>query len=410
VIELPEAQAFVLDRVRALDARECEVSAALGCVVATPVVAREAVPGFVNSSMDGFALRSGDTADGGARLRVTGALLAGDVATRALATGEAMRIMTGAPLPPGADCVCMIEEVTLDEDVVGIPRSIEPGEFVRHVGDDIAVGQTLFSPGDVLHAPAIGVLAGQGLTSVLVHPRPRVGVLSTGNELTDEHVPLAPGQIRDLNRPLLLAMLEESGMTPVDLGIARDTHEAITAALARGVRECDAVISTGGVSVGDVDFVKVVLGELGGVDARWMQVAIKPAKPFAFAVVGERRTPVFGLPGNPVSTRVSFELFVRPALRALAGYRDIERLALDAVLDAPLERPPDDKLHLVHVRVAWGPDRRVHVIDASRRGSHLLHAIVAANALAFVAPDSPRAAGDLVRVMILDPDSLGAPT
>ncbi len=408
MIEWGEAQRFVLERVAALAPEEWPIERSRDCVVAARVVAREAVPGFVNSSMDGYAVRASDTAPGGARLRIVDAIHAGDVSALRLESGHAMRIMTGAPMPEGADCVCMIEECLVDGDDATILRSLRPGDFVRQVGDDTEVGQVLFSPGDELNASAIGVLAGQGFRTVLVHPRPRVGVLSTGNELVGGGEPLGPGQIRDLNRPILLALLDETGCIPVDLGTARDSREDITFALSRAVQDCDALISPGGVSVGDVDFVKIVIGELGAGDARWMQVAIKPGKPFAFGVVGPRRTPIFGLPGNPVSTRVSFEMFVRPALRAMAGHRLRERLTLDAILDAALDRPADDKVHLVHVRAEWGEDGALHVVDAMRRGSHLLSAVAGANAIAMVAPDTSCARGDRVRVMILDADSLGA--
>jgi molybdenum cofactor synthesis domain-containing protein len=359
--------------------------------------------------MDGFTLRSGDTSTGGARLRIVGSIHAGDVSSMRLEVGQAMRIMTGAPLPDGADCVFMIEEAVVDGDLLTVSRQVQLGEFVRHVGDDTALGQVLFTPGDELNAPGIGVLAGQGFSSVRVYPRPRVGVLSTGNELASATDPLGPGQIRDLNRPLLLALVAQSGFTPVDLGTVSDTREAITDSLRYGVSTCDAVISTGGVSVGDVDFVKTVIGDLGGGDARWMQVAIKPGKPFAFSVVGEQRTPVFGLPGNPVSTRVSFEMFVRPALRTLAGHRAVERLTIDAVLDSDLDKPSDGKLHLVHVKVRLRGDGRAHVEDLSRRGSHLLNAIVGANAIALVPEGAASAAGDVARVIILDADSLVTP-
>ena len=410
MIELREAKQFVVDSLGPLPPTSCALHDAAGCVVAERVLAVVAVPGFINSSMDGFAIRALDTSGGGARLRVVDTIHAGDVSSVRLDSGQAARIMTGAPLPEGADSVVMVEETKVDGDAVTISRSIECGEFVRHVGDDIAVGQSLFAPGDELNPPGIGVLAGQGLTTVLVHPRPRVGVLSTGNELAAAGARLRPGQIHDLNRPLLLALLEESGMTPVDLGTVRDTRDAITESLRHGVESCDAVISTGGVSVGDVDFVKTVIGELGGGDARWMQVAIKPAKPFAYGVVGTRRTPIFGLPGNPVSTRVSYEMFVRPALRTLAGHRVVERLTLDAVLDSPLDRPADGKLHLVHVDARLGDDGRVHVEGSSRRGSHLLNAIVTANAIALVPEGAPTAIGDTVRVIVLDSDSLVTPT
>ena len=406
MIELAEAKRFVLERVRALAPEEYALEDATGCVLAEKIQAREAVPGFVNSSMDGFALRASDTTNGTVRLRVIDSIRAGEISSRCLEPGSAMRIMTGAPLPEGADCVCMIEEALVEGDVVRVDRTLSPGDFVRQVGEDTAIGDVLFTPGDELNAAGVGVLAGQGVGTVRVHPRVRVGVLSTGNELVPSRAPLGPGQIRDLNRPMLLALVREAGCEPIDLGTAGDTREAVTESLRAGVESCDAVISTGGVSVGDVDFVKVVIAELGGDDARWMQVAIKPGKPFAFGVVGPRRTPIFGLPGNPVSSKVSFEMFVRPSLRTLGGHRQCERLVLDAVLDSPLERPSDAKVHLVHVRVKWGADGRAHVVDTSRRGSHLLNAVVGANALAVVEQDSARDAGDSVRVIILDPDSI----
>ncbi len=408
MIELSDAQAFVHSRISVLEPEEYAVARARGCVIAATVRAQEAVPGFANSSMDGFALRARDTVEGGVRLRVVDSLRAGEVSSVVVGAGQAVRIMTGAALPEGADCVCMIEEATVEGSDVVIARTLTPGAYVRGVGEDTEVGQVLFSPGDVLSAAGVGVLAGQGVTSVAVHPRARVGVLSTGHELVTGAGPLGPGQIRDLNRPMLLALVREAGFVAVDLDVADDTPEDITRALRGAITACDAVITTGGVSVGDVDFVKTVLAELGGDDARWMQVAIKPAKPFAFAVVGPRRVPVFGLPGNPVSTRVSFELFVRPALRARAGHRVLERPTLDAILDVALERPADDKIHLVHVRVAWGDDGALHVTDAMRRGSHLLHAVAAANALAVVPTDARAHAGERVRVIVLDTDSLGA--
>lgn len=412
MISLDKARQFVLQSLVALAPVELSLEDALGCVVATDVVARELVPGFSNSSMDGFALRSQDTTSGSTRLVVTDAVMAGDVSALRLHPGEAMRIMTGAPLPDGADCVCMIEEVSLEDDGhrVIISRVIQSGECVRLPGDDVKVGQLLLSPGDELTAPALAIVAGQGFASVSVHPRPRVGVLSTGNELARSNEALGPGQIRDLNRPLLLALLRQSGFTPVDLGVAADTHEEIARLLSDGVASCDAVVSTGGVSVGDVDHVKNVIGELGGGQARSMQVAIKPAKPFAFGVVGARRTPVFGLPGNPVSTRVGFELFVRPALRTLGGHRSIERFTTNAVLDVAMTRQSDDKLHLVHVHARIHDDGLVHVESAARQGSHLLNAVARANAIALVPEGAATGVGEVLRVMILDADQLSAVT
>ena len=411
MIPLEDAQRFVLERVAALAPVSLPLADALGCVVAQEVVAREALPGFANSSMDGFALRAYDTRSGSARLTITESVWAGQVASRSLHPGEAVRIMTGAPLPDGADSVCMIEDVRVDETarVVEISRVVELGDCVRRPGEDVNVGDVLFSPGDVLRPPALAVLAGQGLSSIRVFPRPRVGVLSTGNELAPSDGSLAPGQIRDQNRPLLLALLRAANATPVDLGVALDTHEATTQRLRDGVASCDAVVSTGGVSMGDVDFVKTVINELGGEDAQWMQVAIKPAKPFAFGVVGPARTPVFGLPGNPVSTRVSFELFVRPALRVLAGRATTEPVSVTALLDVDLARSADGKLHLVHVNARICEDGRVHVVGAARRGSHLMHAIADANALALIPEGANSGVGDELRILILDHESLVDP-
>lgn len=408
MMDLAEARELVLSRVRPVEPATLPVAQVRGRVVAQQVVARENIPGFVNSSMDGFAVRASDTLGGAARLRVVDAVLAGATSSLVVESGQAVRIMTGAPLPAGTDAVCMVEEALLEGTEVTINRVLQPGDYVRQIGDDTREGQELFVPGDVVSASGVGVLAGQGVTSLEVYPRPRVGVLSTGDEVVDHGGPLAAGQIRDLNRPMLLALIEESGCVAVDLGLARDTREEITRAISLAVGDCDAVVTTGGVSVGDVDFVKVALADLAPDAAFSLRVAMKPGKPFAFAVVGPRAVPVFGLPGNPVSTRVSFEMFVRPALRRRAGYATLERLSFHAVLDEPLERALDGKVHLLHVSVAWGVDGRPHVLDIARRDSHLLHAVSRANALAVVPEVGRLETGSTVRVIVLDTDSVGA--
>ncbi len=409
MISVETAQAFVLTGLGPLEPASLDLDDALGCVVAEPVVARESIPGFANSSMDGFALRAQDTATGSARLTIVDAIMAGDVSATTLGAGQAIRIMTGAPVPNGADAICPIEDVIVEETTLRVERVVDVGACVRYPGDDVTAGQLLLAPGTTLDAAAIAVLAGQGLTSVVVHRRPRVGVLSTGNELARSSDPLAPGQIRDSNRPLLLALVREAGCAAVDLGVAADTYDEIRRRLADGVATCDAAISTGGVSVGDLDHVKHVIGELGGPSARSMQVAIKPGKPFAYGLVGPDRRPLFGLPGNPVSTRVGFELFVRPALRTLAGHAVIERLRLRATLDVALDRRPDGKLHLVHVRAEVDLDGVVHVRDVARQGSHLVHAVVGANAIALLPDGATFAVGDTVEIIVLDADRLGAP-
>ena len=409
MISLDEARRFVLARVQPLTATILDVDASLGCVVAENVVAREPSPRFVNSSMDGFALRARDTANGPVRLRVTTAIFAGDVGADVLGEGEAMRIMTGAPLPPGADSVCLREETTLDPDgsSVLIHKTVRHGEAVRGIGEDIGVGDTLVKSGAILSPSIMGVLASQGVYKILAHARPRVGVLSTGNELTMSHEKLAPGKIRDSNRPSLLASLRESNFVAIDLGVAGDSPSEIAHAFEGGVETCDAIISTGGVSVGDADFVKSVLVDICGANASSMQVAIKPGKPFAFGVTPARGVPIFALAGNPVSTLVGFELFVRPALRRLAGHDSLFRPTYPMVLDCALPRRKDEKTHFVHVYCALGPDGRFHIERAARQGSHLLHALADTNALAIVPDGDGYAPLDEVRAMVLDPEGLG---
>lgn len=403
MIALEEAQRYVRQSLAALTPVEVALDEALGCVVAEDVRARVPVPSFTNSAMDGYALRAADSAAAPIRLRVVGSVLAGDVAAEGVHANEAMRIMTGAALPDGADCVCMIEDVDVDSDgqYVRIPRTLDVNDHVRHPGEDVAVGQVLLERGDEVLAPRLGVLATQGFRSVLVHPRPRVGVLSTGNELALDDGPLAPGKIHDSNRPMLLGLLRRSGFVPVDLGTVDDDYTRVAEKFRAAAQSCDAVISTGGVSVGDVDHVKTVITDLCGDHARWMQVAIKPGKPFTFGVTAEQ-TPIFGLAGNPVSTLVGFEMFVRPALRLLAGYHAPERTRVLAVLDCPIPRWRDGKVHLVHAVAEFGRDGRLHVRENCRQGSHLLSAVAGANVLVVVPDGEGLAINDEASAIILD--------
>jgi molybdopterin molybdotransferase len=276
---------------------------------------------------------------------------------------------------------------------------VEPGTAVRRAGDDLRAGDVVVAPGTVLTPGRLGVLASVGAATVAVYRRPRVGVLSTGDELVDVDRPLAPGLVRDSNRPTLLALVETSGFDAVDLGRAPDDEGAITSALLGAVERCDAVLTSGGVSMGDVDLVKVVLDHVG--DMRWFQVAVKPAKPFAFGTV--EGVPVFGLPGNPVSSMVSFELFARPALRRMAGFGDgaLERPRVRAVVAEDLRRQPDGKVHYLRVVTDRRPDGRLGVRSAGGQGSHQLAAMAAADALAVLPDGEGVAAGGEVDVLLL---------
>jgi molybdopterin molybdotransferase len=415
VVPLDDAIAYVLAGCEPLAPVTLPAAEAAGLVLADDVVAAEAVPPFVNTAMDGYAVRAQDVAAAPVTLPVVGEVAAGHPATRPLGPGEAMRIFTGAPLPDGADAVVMVERTErLDGGhAVRIDVAVEPGTHLRAVGEDLQPGQVVLSAGDEITPARVGVLASLGVDKVRVHPRPRLGVMSTGDELVSGPVPLAPGQIRDSNRPTLLAMAAEAGFTPVDLGWVPDDEDAIRAAIERGAAGCDAVVSSGGVSMGDIDLVRVVLEGIG--DMRWMQVAIRPAKPLAFGVVPgpdpARPVPVFGLPGNPVSSMVSFSLFARSGLRRMAGH-PTERLHLPrfrAVAAEPIPRTPDGKIVFVRVTVAaGGPDGALTVRSSGGQGSHQLGAMARADGLVILPDGDGVGAGDQVEVLLLaEPPTIG---
>lgn len=405
LISLADAQDHVLERVRALPAGRVPVREALGALLAEDVVATEAVPPFAGSAMDGYAVVAADVAgasiEAPVRLPVVAEVAAGHPAPRALRAGEAMRIFTGAPMPEGADAVVIVERTERLDDgmAVAIGHAATVGDHVRGAGDDIRPGDVVFRAGDELGPGHLGVLATLGATEVAVHRRPRVGVLSTGDELVRGGGPLRPGQIRESNGAALLALLAEDGVEPIDLGVVPDEEVAITAALEGAAATCDAVLTSGGVSMGDLDLVKVVLDRLG--EMRWMQIAIKPAKPFAFGLL-RSGTPVFGLPGNPVSSMVSYELLARPALRRMAGHPDARwhRTPVAAVAAEPLTRRPDGKLHLVRVVGERSPEGNLLVRSAGGQGSHQLTGMARAHGLALVPDGDGLPAGAAVRVLL----------
>jgi molybdenum cofactor synthesis domain-containing protein len=406
MIPLADAIAHVLAACRPLPPVSTPAADARGCVLAADVVATEPVPAFANTAMDGYAVRAADVVTVPVTLPVVAEVAAGHPAPRPLAAGEAMRIFTGAPMPDGADAVVMVEHTERRDGgkAVEIRVSVQLGSHVRTPGDDLHAGQRVFGAGDELTPARLGVLASLGVAEVSVHPRPRVGVMSTGDELVTAPGPLRPGQIRDSNRPALLALVAEAGFEPVDLGRSADDEAAIAAGIQAGAARCDAVLTSGGVSMGDIDLVKLVLDRIG--DMRWMQVAIRPAKPLAFGVIrapDRRDVPVFGLPGNPVSSLVSFELFARPGLRKLAGHPHprLHRPRLAATADEALARRADGKVHFVRVVATAGERGVLHVRSSGGQGSHQLAAMARANALA-VLPDGDGARlGEQVEVILL---------
>jgi molybdopterin molybdotransferase len=397
VISLEEARTYVLSGCEPLPAATVPLLSALGCVAAERVESAEPLPPFANTAMDGYAVRAADTAGAPVELDVVGFIAAGAAGDVHVGEGQAARIMTGAPMPPGADAIVMVERTEeVGPSRVRVDVSVAVGQSVRPAGDDLGVGDAVVSAGDVLTPAHLGLLATVGRREVTVVRRPRVGVLSTGDELVDGPSPLGPGQIRDSNRPTLCALVALAGFEAVDLGTARDDEAEIERALRDGVASCDALITSGGVSMGDLDYVKVVLDRIG--DMRWMQIAIKPAKPLAFGRVDG--VPVFGLPGNPVSSAVSFELFARPGLRKLAGHAELLRPPIRMTAGEALARSADGKTHFVRV-TAVVEDGRYVVRSAGGQGSHQLAGLAAANALA-VLPDGDGArAGDEVEVLLL---------
>jgi molybdopterin molybdotransferase len=405
VISLDDARQRILDAVAPLEPRPVALADARGLVLARGVVAAEMVPPFANTAMDGFAVRAADTANASAdvpaTLRVVGELAAGVAPSVAVGPGEAIRIMTGAPMPAGADAVVMVERTQSSGASVDILQAAQAGDHVRPAGGDLEIGQHVFEAGTRLTPAHLGVLASLDVREVPCHPRPRVGVCSTGDELV-AHGPLAPGMIRDSNRPMLLAVLADAGYEPVDYGIARDDEAALTETITRAVEECDALLTSGAVSMGDYDFVKVVLERLAGErpasSYAWMQVAIKPAKPLAFASIGG--VPVFGLPGNPVSSRVSFELLARPALRRLSGRADVLDTPVRAVARSPFRRRTDGRVHFDRVVVSY-ENGRYECERAGFQASNVLSGMAAATGLAILPDGDGAEAGAEVDVLLL---------
>ncbi len=273
--------------------------------------------------------------------------------------------MTGAPLPAGADAVVMVEDSELlDREKVRLTAAVAAGTSVRAVGDDVRSGDVVFRAGTVVTPAVLGVLASINATSLRAYPRARVAVMSTGDELVTDGSPLAPGQIRETNQTMLAPLLAAAGCAVRTFGVVPDDEPTLERTLREAAESSDAIVTSGGVSMGDYDVVKAVLGRIA--EMHWMQIAIKPAKPFAFGIIDG--VPVFGLPGNPVSSLVSFELLARPALRRMMGHRDPFRPTVPAVADGGLRRRPDGKVHLIRVVATFAADGRLHVDAGFRPG------------------------------------------
>ena len=392
-----DAQNTVLGAVARLEAIEVDREDAYRCVLAADVVSPEDVPPFANSAVDGYAVTLADMANGTAELVVSGTIAAGDAPEPEVTPGHAVRIMTGAPVPVGAEAIVMVEDSQrIGDDRVKLTAKVEPNQAIRPAGDDVKRGDTVFRVGDEVNAAVLGMLASMNVATVTVTRRPTVAVLSTGDELVDDGSELGPGQIRESNKTMLVRLVAEAGCDVVDYGIVRDDEAELEEVLRHASQHCDAIVTSGGVSMGDYDVVKAVLGRIA--DMHWMQIAIKPAKPFAFGKLNG--TPIFGLPGNPVSSFVSFELFARPALRKMSGHTLPERLVVNVTAAAPFKRKPDGKEHFARAIVSAN-NGSLGAVPVGAQGSHQLAATALANALVILPDGNSVEPGDTVHALLL---------
>ena len=407
--------AEILSHVRPLEAERIPILEALGRVLAEEVVSDIDIPPFDNSAMDGYAVRAADVAGAPVRLTVKGSVAAGYVAAARLEPGTAIRIMTGAPMPEGADAVVPFEE-TGDADrpkearlaspatEIEVRVAVRPRDHVRPAGEDLRRGEVVMEPGRAIRAQEIGVLASLGRATVLAHRRPRVAILATGDELLEVDEPLAPGKIRNSNEYTNTALVTRTGGIPLRLGIARDTTGELTAKIREGLAQgADLFLTSGGVSVGDYDVVKDVLGAEGRM--QFWQVNMRPGKPLAFGLL-PGGVPLIGLPGNPVSAMVSFEQFARPAILKMLGHSDLTKPTVRAIMDEPLISSGRRTFARVIVSHDEG---RYHARTTGEQGSGVLTSMAKANGLAIV-PEGVEylPAGTEVTVQMLDwPEGTG---
>ena len=394
IIEADAALDIVLQHALPLTPRPVALLEALDLVLAQDVIAPEDLPPFPCSSKDGFAVIAADTTN---PRRLVGEQTAGYIADLQVIPGTCVRITTGAPMPRGADAVIMVEYTQEAQGMITMQGRVAQGADVRPVGQDIARGQCVLEAGMRLGPQEIGLLASLGHTSVVAYPRPRVAVLSTGDEIVEPDAQPRPGQIRDSNRYALMAAVQRAGAQPVSLGIGSDRQDELTDKIEEGLATCDAVITSGGVSMGELDLIKPILEGRGQV--HFGRVNLKPGKPLTFATVDNK--PVFALPGFPVSSLVSFEIFVRPALRRMGGQRLILRPHVPVTLAEPIQgdalRPEFHRARLTRENGTYMA--RTTGMQSSAR----LLSMVGANGLLVLPKQAqPFRAGETVTAILLD--------
>lgn len=400
MLSVEEALELLLAEIEPLDVVQVSLAESLGLVLAEDIVAQEDLPPFANSAMDGFALLSKDSrpqAGQPPQLHVIGEVAAGHVTDRSVEAGKAIRIMTGAPVPPGADAVIQVELTrSTAPDRVEILQEVPPGNNIRPAGEDMRRGQTILQRGIEIGAWEIGVLATSGWAIVPVVRRPHVAILATGDELVDIYESLSPGKIRNSNSYLLEAAVRQANAEPHRLGVARDTIESLREKFTDALHY-DLILTSGGVSVGEFDLVKNIIAEQGKIS--FWRINMRPGKPLAFGRMSE--VPLLGLPGNPVSSAVTFELFGRPLLRKMLGHTRLQRQQVDVeVVDGIGERVM--RRHYVRAHVEW---RGGHFIahTTGNQGSHILTSLLNANALIIVPEGGVEIhPGDTAKAMMLD--------
>lgn len=394
MVSIEEAQRTILENITLLEAEQVSLIQGLNRVTPEDHIAPWDIPPADNSAMDGYAFSHATLT--GNRLKVIGFLPAGEVRTVPVPAGETIKIMTGAPVPSGCDTVIPIEDVEADGEWIRFTSVVKAGSHIRKRGEDIRHGAVVIPAGSPLRPQEIGMLSAMGTTSVSVYRKARIAILATGDELLEPGSTPTAGKIINSNSYSLAAQVLDAGGDPVLLGIAPDTLGETGEKIKAGLN-ADMLVITGGVSVGDRDFVKAAIEELGGIVTFW-KVNMKPGKPLAFAMLQGK--PIFALPGNPVATMVSFELFVRPSILTAMGHQRVFRPKVKALLQEPASNK-GKRPHLVRGIVSKIDDH-YHVSTTGNQSSGRLSSLVQGNGLIPLAPEAAHAAGDAVEVMLLD--------
>lgn len=398
MIQLEQVQAKVSKSIKRSAPVLTDLSLSCGAISTQELFASENVPPFVTTAVDGFAVRALDiskaSAESPIQLTSDGTQAAGSDDFKA-SSNSVLKVMTGAIVPDEYDSVVMVENVIIDNSVISFSNPIPKGSYIRSIGSNIIKDQQVLDKNHILTPARIGVLASLGIEQVSVYKKPVVGVMSSGAELAESNGELARGKIRDTNRIMLITTLKKLGFETIDLGIVNDNEKEVTDFIFESVEKCDVIVSTGGVSMGDFDFIKSSMLALDGFE--WSQIAIKPGKPFLFGLINS--VPFFGLPGNPVSALVSFELLVRPALMKMMGYKNDPKQKCYGRSAGEIAEHQDGKTHYLRAKVDFCDQNIVEIIDGQH--SHQLLGLAEANCLAVVPDGISYKKGEVLELIML---------